>query len=86
MFDIRAEILVESEKNPDFKIPVFSGGPTLTAPGPVRKFFFDPKPFSVHHKGFKLSLHSPFTPLPNTFLVSLVKRMTLKKNPPPRAK
>ena len=89
LFDIGAEILALSEKNPDIKIPVFSGGKTLTAWafGPITQKIFDPKPFSVGHIGPNLSLHTPFTPLPNTFLIHLVKRMTLKKNiPPPRAK
>ena len=85
LFDIGAEILALSEKNPDIKIPVFSGGKTLTAWafGPITQKIFDPKPFSVGHIGPNLSLHTPFTPLPNTFLVILVKRITLKKNLPP---
>ena len=45
------------------------------ASGPVQKHFFDPKPFLVGHFGPNLSLHTPFTPLPDTFLVILVKRM-----------
>ena len=57
----------------------------MTAPGPVPKKNFDPKPFSVGHMGPNLSFHTPFTPLPYTFLVILVKRMTLKKNLPPPA-
>ena len=73
-----AELVLE-----DFQNPLFSGGPTLTAPGPVPKKNFDPKPFSVGHMGPNLSFHTPFTPLPDTFLVILVKRMTLKKNLPP---
>ena len=85
LFDIGAEILALSEKNPDIKIPVFSGGKTLTAraSGPINQKNFDPKPFSVGHIGPNLSLHTPFTPLPNTFLVILVKRMTIKRNLPP---
>ena len=58
----------------------------MTAPGPVPKKNFDPKPFSVGHMGPNLSFHTPFTPLPDTFLVILVKRMTLKKNLPPPLK
>ena len=53
------------------------------ASGPVPKKIFDPKPFLVGHFGPNWSLHTPFTPLPDTFLVILVKRMTLKKNLPP---
>ena len=56
------------------------------ASGPVPKKIFDPKPFLVGHLGPNLSLHTPFTPLPDTFLVILVKRMTLKKNLPPPLK
>ena len=55
------------------------------ASGSVSKIFFDSKPFLIGHLGPNLSLHTPFTPLPDTFLVILVKRMTLKKNLPPPA-
>ena len=52
------------------------------APGPVPKKIY-PKPFLVGHMGPNLRFHTPFTPLPDTFLVIFVKRMTLKKNLPP---
>ena len=46
-------------------------------------FFFNRKPFLVGHIGPNLMLNTLSIPFLNTFLAILVRRMTLKKKPPP---
>ena len=47
--DLRAKILAQNKKNPDFKAPEFSAGPTSRPSEPGHKIFLDPKQHYNEH-------------------------------------